>query len=129
LQMENNKLSIQLLKDCWGGYSYFGYKEGKQHTEAYDNITELKEDNTEFRSINTVLLKNNYNWLFKITDNKNLLSCNSDTIEKLKAYNDSIFFNDLSGKYWIFDFEINDIWFEEKDMDYVERIMELNIVC
>lgn len=44
-----------------------------------------------------------------------------DTIEKLKSYNGTIFFNGYTGKYWIMDFEINNHWFESKDIDLVKN--------
>ena len=44
-----------------------------------------------------------------------------DTIEKLKSYNGIIFFNGYTGKYWIMDFEINNHWFESKDIDLVKN--------
>ena len=42
-------LEIKLLKDCWGSTSYFGFKDGKQYTEGYDTIEELKEQYLEFQ--------------------------------------------------------------------------------
>ena len=41
-------LEIKELKDCWGSYSYFGFKDGKQYTEGFDTIEELKENYEEF---------------------------------------------------------------------------------
>ena len=42
-------LEIKKVKDCWGNYSFIGYKDGKQYTEAYDTIEELKEQYEEFK--------------------------------------------------------------------------------
>ena len=39
-----DKLEIKELKDCWGSTSYFGYKDGKQYTDACDTMEELKEN-------------------------------------------------------------------------------------
>ena len=44
-------LEIKKVKDCWGNYSFIGYKDGKQYTECYDTIEELQEQNEEFENI------------------------------------------------------------------------------
>ena len=41
-------LEIKMLKDCWGSYSYFGFKDGRQYTGGYDTIEELVEQYEEF---------------------------------------------------------------------------------
>lgn len=52
LEKENNPvepyIKISLVSDCWGDKSFFGYEGGKEYTEAYDGISDLKEDNPEF---------------------------------------------------------------------------------
>ena len=45
------KLSIKYSRNCWGDRSYFGMVDGKQYTEGYDTIEELKEEYQEFESI------------------------------------------------------------------------------
>ena len=45
------KLSIKYSSDCWGSHSYFGIADGRQYTEGYDTIEELKEDYPEFKNI------------------------------------------------------------------------------
>lgn len=47
---------------------------------------------------------------FILTGNLDLL--NEDIIEKLKKEKISIFFNDITADHWIFDFCIDDVWFE-----------------
>jgi len=118
-------LEIKLLKDCWGSYSFFGYKDGQQYTEAYDTITDLIEGNEEFKT-STMAIKNNFDWVLTLTDNLHLLD--SDTIEKLKYYNDTIFWNDLECYYWIMDFKINDTWFSaNQSIDTAKKIMTLEV--
>jgi hypothetical protein len=47
-------------------------------------------------------------------------------IEQLKGFKDSIYFNDLSGKHWIFDFKIDNVWFEAREIDCCNMEMVLN---
>ena len=44
-------LEIKKVKDCWGNYSFIGYKDGKPYAECYDTIEELQEQNEEFENI------------------------------------------------------------------------------
>lgn len=76
---------------------------------------------------NFIGLKNNYDWLLKITDKENLLNHNGEIIEQLKSYDCTIFFNDSTCKYWIFDFKINGIWFEATHIDCIKHVIELNV--
>lgn len=115
-------LKINLVKDCWGSYSYVGLKDNRQYTEIFDTIEELKEQYPEYEGIKAVL-KNRHGWNLIIQDQENLLY--SDTIEGLKNYKDTIFFNDLNGSYWMTDFSINGTWFEVKKIDTVEKNIEL----
>lgn len=41
-------LRIKCGKDCFGGTSYFGYKDGRQYTDGYDYLPDLIEDYPEF---------------------------------------------------------------------------------
>lgn len=118
-------LEIKLLKDCWGSYSFFGYKDGRQYTEAYDTIEELIEDNNEFKGI-LVTIKNNYDWKLTLIGNLNLLD--SETIDELKKYNDTIFWNDADCYYWMMDFKINDTWFSANQLiDTAKKTMTLEV--
>lgn len=45
------KLNIKKVEDCWGGYSYIGYKDGKQYTECCDSIEEIKEKYDIFKNL------------------------------------------------------------------------------
>lgn len=44
-------LEIKKLKDCWGCECYFGYKDGKQYTDSYDCVSDLKEQYPIFKLI------------------------------------------------------------------------------
>lgn len=63
-------------------------------------------------------------WIFEIRDNKNLVDDN--IADQLSNFGESIYFNDLSGKHWIFDFKINNVWFEALEVDCVNMKMLLN---
>ena len=52
-------LEIKELKDCWGSYSYFGYKDNKQYTEGYDTIEDLKEQYEEFKNVQILHISRN----------------------------------------------------------------------
>ena len=45
------KLEIKFLQDCFGGHSFFGYKDGKQYTDGYSAIIDLLDDYPEFLDI------------------------------------------------------------------------------
>ena len=44
-------LEIRKEKDCWGCEVYFGYKDGKQYTDYFDAVSELKEQYPIFNLI------------------------------------------------------------------------------
>ena len=44
-------LEIRKAKDCWGCDVYFGYKDGKQYTDYFDAVSELKEQYPIFNLI------------------------------------------------------------------------------
>ena len=118
-------LEIKLLKDCWGSHSFFGYKDGQQLTEAYDTIEELIEDDGAFKHA-TMKIKNNFEWVLTLKDNLHLLD--SEIIEGLKKYNDTIFWNDADCYYWMMDFKINDVWFSaNQSIDTAKKIMTLEV--
>lgn len=118
-------LEIKLLKDCWGSYSLFGYKNNKQLTEAYDTIEELQEDNQDFKNA-TMKIKNNFDWVITLTDKLYLLD--AETIEELKNYNDTIFWSDTDCYYWMMDFKINSVWFSaNKSIDTANKTMTLEV--
>lgn len=64
---------------------------------------------------NNYRLKTNYEYIFIIEDREELLT--DEIVLKLKEYKDTIYHNDLESYYWIFDFTINDIWFESLKVD------------
>lgn len=45
--MNRNIYEIRKASDPWGAECYFGYKNGRQYTDAYDTLSELLEDNDE----------------------------------------------------------------------------------
>lgn len=63
-------------------------------------------------------------WKLKIIDDNNLLT--NEITEQLKNFSEPIYFNDLTGKYWIFDFKINNVWFESKRINCNKMTMVLN---
>ena len=44
-------LEIRKTKDCWGCEVYFGYKNGKQYTDYFDIVSDLKEQYPIFNLI------------------------------------------------------------------------------
>lgn len=52
-------LRIEISKDCWGSFSYFGFKNDRQYTESFDTIEELIEAYNEFNDVNVVVKNNN----------------------------------------------------------------------
>lgn len=68
---------------------------------------------------------NNYGWKLTLTGNTELLT--EETIEKLKTYSDTIYFNDTSARYWMFDFKIDGLWFETVHIDMCTEEMEINV--
>jgi hypothetical protein len=83
---------------------------------------------------NTIIIKGNNNymlegsqagsWTIKVIDNNKLLT--PSIIEQLKDFKEVIFFNDLSGKHWIFDFKIKNVWFEAKNINCCKMQILLN---
>ena len=53
------KLRIEISKDCWGSFSYFGFINDRQYTESFDTIEELIEAYNEFNDVNVVVKNNN----------------------------------------------------------------------
>jgi len=47
-------LTVKFLKDCWGSHSYFGCKNGSQHTDGFDSLEELIEDYPEFKGMEII---------------------------------------------------------------------------
>lgn len=116
-------LEIKLLKDCWGSYSFFGYKDGRQLTEAYDTIEELIEDNGVFKHATITIKKEGYQPVIK----NNLHLLDSEIIEELKTKDYTIYFNDIDCYYWIYDFKINEVWFSAKNIDMNTETIELEV--
>ncbi|MDD2627798.1 MAG: hypothetical protein PHD20_02810 [Clostridia bacterium] len=63
-------------------------------------------------------------WEFEIIDKDNLLT--NEITEQLKDFSEPIYFNDLSGKHWIFDFKIENVWFEATSVNCCNMYMVLN---
>ena len=53
----NKKLDIRKVKDCWGGCSYVGYKEGKAYTECCDTKGEIINKYNIFENIEIISTK------------------------------------------------------------------------
>lgn len=116
--MDNCKMQIKELNDCWGDSSYFGYMDNKQYTEGYYSPCELIEDNPQFKNAN-IIVKNPIGNIFEIENSSDKI-IDIDTIEKLKARNETIYWSDDRSCHWIFDFKINDTWFENAEVDMVK---------
>jgi hypothetical protein len=54
-------------------------------------------------------------WTIEVIDKENLL--NDAITDELKQFSETIYFNDTNGRYWIFDFSINNVWFESREID------------
>lgn len=63
-------------------------------------------------------------WTLEVIDNDNLL--NHNITEQLKKINEPIYFSEITFKYWMFDFKINDVWFEALNIDCCNMTMTLN---
>ena len=50
---------------------------------------------------------------------------NRKIIKQLKNYHFTIYWNDLTCNYWIFDFKLRDIWFTSYKIDMDKRIIYL----
>ena len=130
--MKNNNLSIVKSKDCMGCISYFGYKDGKQYTEDHWSISDLTEYYPEFKDTTVTFKgKNDYNlegseagkWKFKIIEGIEYITEN--IIEEIENFKDNIYFNDTNSRHWIFDFKIDDVWIEAKEVDCNSMTMDL----
>ena len=56
----NQKLNIykiEVARDCWGSYSFFGSKDGEVITEAHDTLEDLIESHPDFNEAAAVFLK------------------------------------------------------------------------
>ena len=43
------KLSVKECTSCWGDKMYFGFVGSRQYTEGYETISELEDDNPQFK--------------------------------------------------------------------------------
>lgn len=71
-------------------------------------------------------ITNNYGLTLIINDPENLLT--KEIIKELKDYDDTVFFNDLTSKHWIFDFKLKDVWFQALEIDFCEKFMLLIVL-
>lgn len=69
-------------------------------------------------------IQNKYGFTLHLSGDTQLLT--DDTIEKLKDYDDTIFWNDSKCEHWMFDFKINDVWFEVREIDMSKQVMKIN---
>lgn len=44
------KLSVKECTSCWGDKMYFGFVGSRQYTEGYETISELEDDNPQFKA-------------------------------------------------------------------------------
>lgn len=79
-------------------------------------------NSTITQDIKIIYTKNG--WTLEVIDNNNLL--NHNIIEQLKKINEAIYFSEITFKYWMFDFKINDVWFEALKIDVNNRKIVLN---
>ena len=47
------KLSVKKCTSCWGDEMYFGFVGSRQYTEGYETISELEDDNPQFKACRT----------------------------------------------------------------------------
>ena len=81
----------------------------------------------------TITGKNNYQlegseagkWNFNIVKGEELL--NEEVIEDIKNFEDDIYFNDLTGNHWVFDFKVGNKWAEAVDINCNSMEMDLII--
>lgn len=74
---------------------------------------------------NVVTVKNDGDWILTISDPEQLIT--EDILGKLKKYDSVIYHNDLSSKLWIFDFKLENVWFESTKINAVKRTINLVI--
>lgn len=82
----------------------------------------MKNEKVNLKS-SEVKIKNDYGYLLTIFDPDNLLT--ESIIERLKRYNAVFYFKDIIAEYWIFDFKIEDVWFEAKKIVFGEKALTL----
>ena len=125
-------LKIIECKTCYGSKGYFGFKNGKQYTEDYWIPSELIEDYPSFKNATITFKGNNTydlegsiagKWTFNIVKGGEFLTY--EMIENIKNFKDEIYFNDTIGKYWIFDFKVNDTWVEAAKVNCDTMTMDL----
>lgn len=63
-------------------------------------------------------------WTFHVKDNNNLVT--EHIAAKLKDFNQPIYFSDITAEHWIFDFQIDGVWFEALAIDCNRMEMALN---
>lgn len=56
-QSKLNNCKIEVARDCWGSYSFFGYKSGRCITEAHDMLEDLVNSHPDFNEAAAVFLK------------------------------------------------------------------------
>lgn len=82
--------------------------------------------------------KNKYNledsksgsWTFKII--RGIEYLNNDIINALKNFDKDIYYNDITGKHWFFDFKVNNnilgnVWIEGINIDCNNMIIEIGL--
>lgn len=108
------------------------YLEGEEHTpfeitditmiNFLEDVVSVLIDETEYED---TTIKNNFGW--KLTLRGNLYLLTTEILEKLKEYNDQIYF-DSEGYYWNMDFKINDVWFSaNKSINPTTKTMTLEV--
>lgn len=68
---------------------------------------------------------NNSGWVLTLTGKIEKVA--KEIEEKLKSHADEIYFNDLTGKYWMYDFKIGNVWFSSTDIDIIEKKIVLDV--
>jgi hypothetical protein len=91
-----------------------GYEKMKNN-----NVVVMCNNNYSFEGLETGRA-----WELEIIDNNNLLT---DSItEQLKDFNKTIYFNNNTGKHWIFDFPLDGVCFESVKIDCNNMKIVLN---
>lgn len=65
-----------------------------------------------------------YPWVLEVIDNNHLMT--EEIAQQLKQFDQTIYFNDLTCKHWIFDFKVGNVWFESMWIDCNNMRMVLN---